>query len=217
MKNILILLLLTISIYAQAQSPNWNEWFRQKKTQRKYLRQQIIALKVYLEYLKQGYQIVDKGLSTISTIKNGKLQLDKNYLESLKQINPIIKNSPKVNEVLIIQQRISSAFRKLLHFCQTNENFQASEISYIESVYTNILKECELGVDELLIVCTAGTTEMKDDERLLRLDKIHEEMLDKYGFTKAFTSSTYLVAAQRAKLKHNSLSIEKLYTPLPGY
>jgi len=58
---------------AQVNAQTWNEWFRQKKTQKKYLVQQIAALKVYLKYLKQGYRIVDKGLSLVGDIKDGNL------------------------------------------------------------------------------------------------------------------------------------------------
>ena len=46
-------------------SQKWDEWFKQKKTQKKYLIQQIAALKVYLGYLKEGYDIAI-SISTIS-------------------------------------------------------------------------------------------------------------------------------------------------------
>lgn len=52
-KLCVIMALLTSNVAGQAQTPNWNEWFRQKKTQRKYLIQQIAALKVY-RILKNG-------------------------------------------------------------------------------------------------------------------------------------------------------------------
>ncbi len=42
---ILLLLLFAVSGFAQ----NWNEFFRQKRTQIKYLWQQIAALQVYIE------------------------------------------------------------------------------------------------------------------------------------------------------------------------
>src|SRR5690606_38045577 len=87
-KNALLLFMVSLMTVTTtwAQSPTFNEWFRQKKTQRKYLVKQIAALKVYLEYLKKGYEIVDKGLTTIGEIKNGTFSLDKDYFNSLKAV-----------------------------------------------------------------------------------------------------------------------------------
>jgi hypothetical protein len=183
----------------QAQSPNWNEWFRQKKTQRKYLLQQIAALKVYLEYLKKGYKIVDKGLTAISDIKNGTFTMDKDYLNSLKQVSPVVKNSPKVNEVIAYQNSIRKNLYKLVEDSRKDENISADEVRYIEDVFENMLEECETSVDELIIITTSGEAEMKDDERLLRLDKVHDDMQDKYAFTQDFISSTRLLCIERAK------------------
>ncbi|RZM09985.1 MAG: hypothetical protein EOO88_48750, partial [Pedobacter sp.] len=50
------------SCYAQ----NWNEIFRQKKTQEKYLLKQLAYLKLYGQQLADGYALVKSGLDTIS-------------------------------------------------------------------------------------------------------------------------------------------------------
>jgi 3-phenylpropionate/cinnamic acid dioxygenase small subunit len=58
MKKILtIFLLVTASgVYAQ----NWKEWTQQKKTQIKYLVNQIAALQIYATYVEKGYAIAKK-------------------------------------------------------------------------------------------------------------------------------------------------------------
>lgn len=199
---------------SQGQSPNWNEWFRQKKTQRKYLVQQIAALKVYLEYLKKGYDVAQKGLTTIGDIKNGTFNLDKDYFNSLKQVSPVVRNSPKVNEILLYQQYIQRDFRKLLQDCQVDENFTPSEVNYVQSVYQNMLVECNTSIDELTLITTVGEAEMKDDERLSRLDKVHEDMLDKYAFTQDFVAGTRMLSLQRAKEKSQIKSSQNLHSEL---
>jgi hypothetical protein len=210
MKRYILPLLVFLCLGAQAQSPNWNEWFRQKKTQRKYLLQQIAALKVYLEYLKKGYKIVDKGLTTIGEIKNGTFTLDKDYLNSLKQVSPVVKNSPKVNEVIAYQNSIRTDLRKLVEDSREDENLSPDEVQYIEDVYESMLAECEASVDELIVITTSGQAEMKDDERLLRLDKVHDDMQDKYAFTQDFIGSTRLLCLERAKEKHQIRRSEQL-------
>jgi hypothetical protein len=213
MKKLFILLLVFCGwITLHAQTPNFNEWFRQKKTQRKYLLEQIAALKVYLEYLKKGYEIVDKGLTTIGEIKNGTFTLDKDYLNSLKKVSPVVKNSPKVAEVLMYQRSIITDLKKFVAECSKDENLSATEVRYIEDVYANMLKECDASIDELTVITTSGEAEMKDDERLLRLDKVHDDMQDKYTFTQDFIDSTRLLSLERAKEKNQIKDSGKLYS-----
>src|SRR3954463_9131175 len=88
MKLLLLLLLLTIHTVCKAQT--WDEWFKQKKTQVKYLEEQIIALHVNGNYLEEGYKIVQGGLSAIHDIKNGDFNLHKDYFSSLKRVNTAI-------------------------------------------------------------------------------------------------------------------------------
>lgn len=213
MKRIVMLFIfLTITYTARSQdAPNFNEWFNQKKTQIKYLVQQIAALQVYLGYLRKGYEVVDKGLTTVGNIKDGTFGQDKVYLKSLKNVSPVVSNSPQVNAILVYQQSIIKAFQRMEDFVRDSEYISPPEREYIRIVHANILRECDDAMDQLSLILTAGETEMKDDERLLRLDRMHEDMLDKYTFTRSFGSSTELLVMQRAKDDHDIHTTKKLF------
>ncbi|MGB4400952.1 MAG: hypothetical protein WBJ10_16380, partial [Daejeonella sp.] len=73
MKAILILFIVSMSGNLMAQT--WDEIFKQKETQKKYLVQQLAALKLYAGYLKKGYDIADKGISSIKAFSNGEFKL----------------------------------------------------------------------------------------------------------------------------------------------
>jgi hypothetical protein len=212
MKRIVLLFVIfTLAGPAKSQdAPNFSEWFRQKKTQIKYLVQQIAALQVYLGYLKKGYEVVDKGLTTVGKIKDGTFDQDKVYLTSLKNVSPVVSNSPQINAILVYQQSIIKAFQNLETIISDNEYIAPPEKEYIRIVHANMLQERDDAIDELSLILTTGETEMKDDERLLRLDTIHEEMLDKYTFTKSFVSSARLLVMQRAKEDHEIRTARKL-------
>jgi len=210
-KACIVVIALVLMVYpAKAQdAPNFNEWFKQKKTQIKYLVQQIAALQVYLGYLKKGYEIVDNGLTTIGNIKDGSFNQDQTYLNSLRTVSPVVRNAPEVQNILVYQQYIVKAFKGLQHFAAGNEYFTAQEREYINVVHLNMLRECQDSVDELNLILTAGETEMTDDDRLQRLGRVHEEMLDKYSYTRAFISSTQVLAFQRAKEDQEITTSEK--------
>src|SRR5690242_14181300 len=77
----------------------FEEWFKQKETQIKYLVEQIIALKAYGEVMVKGYDIANKGLTNISGIKAGDYQQHSNYFLSLWKVKSDIKNYAKVASV----------------------------------------------------------------------------------------------------------------------
>lgn len=199
-------------LLAQAQVPKVKEFFKQKKTQTEYLIKQIAALKIYFKYLKKGYEIAGHGLNAVSDIKNGAFDLDKGYLNSLKQVSPVVRNSPKVDDILLYHHHIKIVFRELNEDCRGDENLTVEEIRYIQAVYVNMLRECTGSLDELEVIITAGETEMNDDERLQRLDSVYLGMLEKYSFTQDFAGGTRLLCLERAKEKHQVKTLSDLHT-----
>ena len=191
---IVIATMLSVSVNAQT----WNEWFRQKKTQKQYLVQQVVALKVYLKYLKAGYDISQKGLNMVGDIKDGNFNDHSTYLGSLKLVNPTVGANSKIALIVAYQEAIMNEFRQLNNGCRNNENLRSEEISYISSVYSNLLADCENLIAALNIIITTESSQMTDDERMGRIESIYSEMKDRYEFTKAFCNSTRKLVKQRA-------------------
>jgi len=184
-----IFLLLGISLKAQT----FDEWFRQKKTQIKYLVSQIAALKVYDSYLNKGYNIAQNGLTDIYDFKKGEFDLHQTFFSSLKAINPTVANYARIADIISYQQAIIKNFKQVLQ----TQNITPAEMSYLQSVYNNMTDACTKSLNELIDVVTADTYTMKDDERIKRIDAVYADMKDKYGFTQSFTSEAQLLAAER--------------------
>jgi hypothetical protein len=214
MKRILIILsMLMCLVYAEASAQTWNEWFRQKKTQRKYLVKQIGLLRLYLGYLKKGYEIADKGLTTISNIKDGDFSLHRDFFGSLKAVNPHIRNSAKVVDIIAFQVFIVRSIGEINDFCRDNEYFTPEEIRYVAAVYTNMLVLMDASVAELLMVIRSGESEMKDDERLQRIDALHADLLDKHAFIRSFDSDVRTIARERER-EHNAIESMRKQTDI---
>lgn len=204
------LFILVTGILLSTTSPaqTWNEWFKQKKTQKKYLAKQIVLLRLYLGYLKKGYEIADKGLTTIHNIKNGDFNLHRDFFGSLKNVNPHIKNTAKVADIIAFQVYIIQNIKRVNNFCKNNEYFTPEEIRYVAAVYSNMLFLCDASISELLTIIRSNETEMKDDERLVRIDKLYDDMLDKHAFVQSFDSDVRLIARERER---ETRSVERMH------
>jgi len=196
MKATLCVILLLFSLSSQAQS--WDEIFKQKKTQKKYLLQQILAMKVYAGYLKDGYDIASQGINSIKAFSNGEFTLHNDFFNSLEMVSPVIRENKKIADIVGWQVSIKKDFNLIV---KVGSN--AHHKSYVENVRAEVFKHCEFDLDELLLLVSTGELEMSDDERLKRLEKIHRRMQDKFEFTRSFISQIKVLDQQIEQEKRN--------------
>ena len=130
-------------------SQTWKEWFNQKKTQKEYLIKQIAALKVYGNYLKEGYDIAQKGLSMVSDIKGRNFGDHKEHFGSPKIVKDDLSNDSRIHLILTRQLAIINELRELRNVCRNSESLTREEVRYVNSVYTHLLRECERTIAEL--------------------------------------------------------------------
>lgn len=193
-----------------AEAQTLKEWFKQKKTQKEYLIKQIAALKVYLNYLKEGYDIAQKGLNMVGEIKGRNFSDHENHFGSLRIAKDNLGNASKIDLILGRQVAIMNEFRELKNVCRNNENLSEEEIHYVDLVYSNLLMECDKVMVALQTVVTDNAYQMTDDERIERIDAIYDDMNRKYVFTRTFCSSTKTLIMQRGVEKREIESARKL-------
>jgi len=199
MKKILLFLLFFISAAGSLQAQTFAELFQQKKTQKKYLLQQIAALQVYIEYAQKGYKIAKEGLTTIGGFTRGEFNLHTDYFNTLKSVNPEIKHYAKVAEIIALQVQIVQNYHRTYRQLNSSDAFSDNELAYISRVFSRLLDDCAKTLDELITITTDGKLEMKDDERIARIDKLYLDMQDKFTFSRSFSNDASLLAASRIK------------------
>lgn len=197
----LIALLIILPTYcilpAATQAQTWDEIFRQKKTQKKYLAKQIALLHLYLDHLKKGYEIASKGLNTIHNIKNGDFNLHRDFFGSLQEVNPHIANTAKVADIIAFQVYIIRDLKKVNQYCASSTHFTPEEVRYVAAVYHNMLFLLDVSVSELFTILRPQDGQMKDDERIARINTLYTDVQDKHTFVQTFRSEVYGLAAAR--------------------
>ncbi|WP_207515942.1 hypothetical protein [Longitalea luteola] len=210
MKKLVWVLTLTVSMQV-CYGQTWNEWFRQRRTQLRYLLNQIAALQVYTDYLQKGYTIVKDGTWLIGDIKQGDFNLHNGYFFSLRSVNPAIRNYSRVAVILSDQATILRHFKELLKFTDGSGQFASTERQYISAVFANVKSASLQNLDDLTRVITSGEMEMKDDERIDFIDRIYGETKEQLSFTSSFCAQAAVLANQRAQAARESFLLKKLY------
>jgi hypothetical protein len=197
----------TVSVRAQT----WAEWFDQKKMQIEYLVNQIGALEVYAGSLEKGYDIAHSGLTAIHNIKKGDFSLHTEYFNSLSQVSPQIKAYWKIADIIQTEILIVRACTSEGMLLKGARLFTDEEIRYVTSVLTGVLDGCGDLTSQLIDLVTDGKLQMKDDERLSRIDEVHVAIKDREKFVLSFSQQTKMLALQRAKEENDVKVLHRLY------
>ncbi|KDN54672.1 hypothetical protein [Flavobacterium seoulense] len=202
MKKLLLLLLFTFLVTADIQA---------QRKQRKVLLQQIGALKVYIDAAQKGYSIAKKGLNTIGNLKRGEFTLHTDYLNSLKKVNPKIKKYSRVAEIIDLQLKIVKNCNSTYRNLEVGDLFHGSEVAYIKRVFGQLMNDCDANLEELITVTTDGELEMKDDERMERIDRLYNMMMDNYSFCQSFNNQVNMLCLSRARENRETQSSKEVY------
>lgn len=209
----LILIILGLFSFTLSKGQTWQEWFDQNNTQRKYLMEQIAKLQLYLGYVKKGYSIVEKGLTTIGDIKNGDFNLHHEFFNHLRDVSPTVRKYGRITEMIALQIKMVAGYKKFYDQFKQSGVFSNRELDYLYQVFSSLLSQVAEDIEELTTILTDAKLEMADKERLERIDKIHQSTLDKYEFLFSFLRDTDLQAKQRKKELEDVKTLNKLYFP----
>lgn len=188
-----VIISLFITLVAECDGQTYSEWFRQKKTQKKYLIEQIAALQMYAGYLEKGYSTVMDGLSYINSIKHGDFNLHNAYFRSLKKVNQLVKHCKIANWIISSHEEIKSISKRVLKNVKGFQIFNAEQKDYIESVFKKLLEGCDTNVQLLSQLLTPGLLSLRDDERLHQINRLYEDMQERYLFTRTFEKKIHQI------------------------
>lgn len=185
--------LLLLAEVSDAQT--WSEWFSQKKTQKKYLLEQVAALKMYAGYLKKGYEIGSSGLNFIKSASQGEFDLHGAFFASLKAVSPEIKRNRKIAEIIQMQLQIG----KFISSVDNLEFLSDDNQRYVKLVREGLLNDSLRDIEELLLVITSGKLQMTEGERLERIGELYSTMQEKKTFALRFAAAARSLASARSE------------------
>lgn len=210
MKKKLFMSAIILCFVFNAGAQTWGEWFNQKNTQRKYLLEQIAALKVYTTYLKKGYNVAKDGTKLIGDIKDGDFSLHKNYFGSLKSINPDVRKQDKVERILSMQTDMSRLRQQIVNHATESNWLSTDERQLIGKRCADLAAEASKDLDELSLLITEGEMEMTDDERIAGIARLYLGMQDKYALQKRMHKNILALTDSRQRQSRDMQTLRSL-------
>lgn len=200
MKIWLLLLGFTFSCPGRAQT--WSEWFKQRKTQLKYLGQQLAALQVYTGYVQEGYQIADNGLTVIGAMKGGEFHLFRDFFGAQRTVNPALAVYARPDTVLALLQRLRTAATYTLGLWREAQLFTPAEVAQLRSVFAALLEKTQQCREELFGLLSVDVYGLTDDERLRRVADTQSQLVQLARQVQQLAASSLLALRQRQAVLH---------------
>lgn len=173
--------------------------------------EKLTQLKGILSDMKTGYQIYQQGYGSISQLSKGNFDLHSVYLNGLLSINPTVKNYGRVADIITQQVSLVSEYKSAYRQFRQSGSFNASELNYMNNVYTQLVNQSLQNLDDLTNVLTAGKLRMSDDERMRAIDRIYASSTDKLQFLRHFNRQGILLNIQRSKDVGDTRTVKQLY------
>ncbi|KYG79331.1 hypothetical protein AWW67_13230 [Roseivirga seohaensis] len=199
----LLVLLMLMVFAAPVFAQNTNEWIRQKKTQKRYLIEQIIGLYIQASRVKKGYDIMRKGWNTVEQITDEDYGQHSDFFAALNTVSPAIKKDYRVLKTIQLQSWILKNSGKVYRQLQDQGQLQASTLLYTDKLLRGILSQSNGLIDELLQVLSNDRLELDDAERMERLENIYQSTMRLFVLQNDFTRQVLGYSQSLIKTKEN--------------
>lgn len=173
--------------------------------------EKLTQMKSILSDMEEGYDMLTQGYEAVRSISEGNFNLHQVFLDGLLKISPVVYQYKKVTDIISFQLQLTKEYKTAFNKFRQDHNFSIEEITYITSVYDQLINKSIQNLDDLTQVITAGVFRMSDEERLERIDALYTDMQDKLTFLRDFNHHTSILALQKAKESNNIEAMQHLY------
>ncbi|PZX51509.1 hypothetical protein LV84_03666 [Algoriphagus ratkowskyi] len=196
MKKLIILLyLITTALPLSAQ--NFEEWFNQKETKKRYLTEQIAALQAYGTVIKKGYEVTQQGLGMIQMIKTGDFSQHEDHFLSFLTINPQVKSHSDTRQIIALASRIQQLSTQTQQQLKSSKQLSQSEEAVVAHIFSNIKINSAALLHEAQLLLQNDALSFSDSQRIQRLKQLQIQMQEIHGFTVRMGQEFLQLAMQR--------------------
>lgn len=167
-KSLLISLFLSITCFP-AGAQTFAEFFQQRKTQEKYLLQQIVALAAFSAHARNGYSISELGLKLITGFTGSERDEHHVYFSALNKIPSFLQPGQRLNTFASRIEIIRATGTRLIRRATGNDR------PYIRKIVQGV----EDHLNEISGVHRAMLTEgysLSDEQRLQRVQSLEQAL-----------------------------------------
>jgi len=156
-------------------------------------------------------QLNQMKLSQIAGVNQQQQTLFSNYYQELFKVKDIINDYEQVRNITLEQEALVREYQSAWNLTQQDKHFSVSELQYISTVYTGILKASVNNLDQLMNLVNSFKTQMSDGKRMDLINKTSKNVDQNYNDLKQFNNENIMLSLQRASDENDIQATKNLY------
>ncbi|WP_214071883.1 conjugal transfer protein TraI [Mucilaginibacter sp. dw_454] len=156
-------------------------------------------------------QLNQMKLSQIAGVNQQQQTLFSNYYQELFKVKDIINDYEQVRNITLEQEALVKEYQSAWSLTQQDKHFSVSELQYISTVYTGILKTSVNNLDQLMTLIKSFQTQMSDGKRMDLINKTSKNVDQNYNDLKQFNNENIMLSLQRANDENDIQATKNLY------
>ncbi|SDF15822.1 hypothetical protein SAMN05216464_113152 [Mucilaginibacter pineti] len=173
--------------------------------------QKLAGMKNILSQMYKGYEVLTKGYNSVRDVSQGNFSLHQVFLDGLLTASPAVRKYPRAGDIISDQSSILAEYQRAWQIFRRDKNFSPKEVSYMLSVYNNLVKASGKNIDDLSLILSDNKLRMSDAERLAAIDRIYMESQSQLNYLRKFNDETYKMALQRSLETNDRQNLKNLY------
>ena len=133
------------------------------------------------------------------------------YFEELWKVKTAITYLKSVKDIIERQSSLVKDYKQAWAVFQKDKHFSKEELQYMFSVYSGILEQSILNIDQLTLIITSFETQMSDGKRMEMIQAIAGTLDEQYADLKNFNNQNKIIALQRGLEKGEIDYVRRLY------
>ncbi|HXH99303.1 MAG TPA: hypothetical protein VNI52_03475 [Sphingobacteriaceae bacterium] len=156
-------------------------------------------------------QLSKLKLSEISGWTERQKELYSKYYTDLWKVKAAISYYQRIKEITVKQLFLVEEYKKAWSLARQDKNFNASELDYMYTIYSGILKESAKNLDQILLVVNSYKIQMSDAKRLELINEAANRIDQNYSDLRDFNTQNILMSLQRSKGQKQLQEVQRLY------
>lgn len=173
--------------------------------------EKLNQLREILQRMYDGYKLVSDGYGKIKKLTSGNFELHDLFLDGLLLVSPTVKKYHRITDIIAYQLRIVREYKRAYNRFAHSGAFDPEQLVDLTEVYAKLFNDSLKSLDELLMIVTARTLRMSDDDRLRAVDRIFGDVEQQLAFLQKFNTQQTMVAIERTRDKAELGTLKALY------
>lgn len=177
--------------------------------------QKLSELKTILQDMYHGYEVVDKGYTSIRDMVRSNFDLHKAFLDGLLAVSPSVRQYYRVGAVIDLDRSLIAESRAAERTWVASGVFTPGELQYIHQLYGSVSGRAGKYLDRLTMMLTEDELRMSDAERMRGIDGIYTEVTGDLERLRRYNDGLSVQVLQREKENQQINLLKSMYGNQP--